>query len=285
MKNKIISWRRYGIFIGRSPIRLFLHISSDLLLGIIEIIRWKFNRNFKKIIPKQKIGHKLLIIANGPSVNKINFSKFINDNNVEIMVMNDFYSSDLAKEIDPNIYIITDNFYIENLQHDKVKNLLEYLNEKGEIEIAIPYEFKKNWQLKIDYELCTSMAPRIFRMINPNAPHSYGHWTSLRALALAQYLGYDKIFLIGYDNTHLLNIKVDKNNDTLWLEYSKGAHHFYNDSDFEKLEKIPSKIFSDGVLSILETQAILIDDLNMFSKERIINLDPDSWTTPINKII
>jgi hypothetical protein len=136
------------------------------------------------------------------------------------------------------------------------------------------------------FYFCERRAPRFLRLSSPALPHSFGRFTALRGISLSLYLGYEKIYLIGFDNTHFLNFKVNSKNEVIWRS---GDHFYETEQSFKedhstKFVDLPETLFSHGIRSIFEAIAILLDDFYMLVDDSIINLDQASWTDCFTKI-
>lgn len=286
---------RYGSFIGKSPARLTKFWLYDFILGISNILYWIcFHfRHLRKINLQKNLKRNkhLIIIANGPSAKKLSVElirNLSNENNLEIMAMNDYYVSSISKIIVPHIYILSDSYdFIADSKNVPLSGAWSYIKEKNVNYIAIPSGIAPlgGVESKI-FHFCDKRAPRSLKMISPSLPHSFGRFTALRAISLALQLGYEKIYLLGFDNTHFLNFILGEDNTVLWRS---GTHFYESDPTYipdysTEYKELPEDIFTHGIRSIFETLAILLDDYHMLKNDRIINLDKNSWTDSFVKL-
>ena len=67
---------------------------------------------------------------------------------------------------------------------------------------------------------------RIFGNTSPVFPRGYVSMTLFKALALALFIDYDSIFVLGMDNTYPRNLYCDTHNRVMRLEHhAKGDYH------------------------------------------------------------
>ena len=110
--------------------------------------------------------------------------------------------------------------------------------------------------------------------INPIFPRGYLSMTLYKALALAIWFNYRKIYIIGMDNTYPRNIYCDQNNKFMNHEIHSGVKDFLFD------QSALYKSIGDGITEIAQ----IFYDVRKFKNEKIINLDPYSLTDVFLKI-
>jgi hypothetical protein len=97
--------------------------------------------------------------------------------------------------------------------------------------------------------------------------------TLLKGLSMACWLGYDRIFILGMDNTYPRNLYCDSNNRILNHEIHAGAADWVQDMT-NRYNSI-----ADAITEIAE----IFYDTRKFSRPSIINLDPYSLTDAFRK--
>jgi hypothetical protein len=103
-----------------------------------------------------------------------------------------------------------------------------------------------------------------------------------KALAIAVYLGYSRIYLCGLDNSYVKTFFVDADNRI----YRKDEHF---DSDIYQIDGQRDYCLADrygvgGVSALLMDYALHFSQLHRFPADRIVNLDPDSLIDAFPKV-
>jgi len=107
--------------------------------------------------------------------------------------------------------------------------------------------------------------------------------TAYKALAIALFGNYDKIYICGFDNTYIADLGCDENN-----KIYRRAKHFYTTKDAQGtaihkkdylmgLDK-NAKARPRNVSQELLAYSRLFSEMDKFKDDRIINLDVDSLT-------
>jgi hypothetical protein len=225
-----------------------------------------------KNIGKENIKSDCLILANGPSSNKLlNFK--INTKNLDIFAVNNFLicDSDLKKHVCPDYYVFSDPAHLEKVYFDEV------LSHSSIKNLYIPFRFgQTNRQEKCvyfnDYFSFFGSTKNIY------LGNNFDSMTAFKAIKIALSKNYQNIYLIGFDFDFHENILVDKENDSTFLN-----KHFYN----------PSGIYCDFLINNkkLRIADILLElgknlkSFYTFSKHKnIFNLDLNSNTDLFEKI-
>ena len=98
--------------------------------------------------------------------------------------------------------------------------------------------------------------------------------TLYKALAMANWFGYQKIFVIGMDNTYPRDLYCDSQNKILMLENHTGEVDSVDDRSY----------MYDCVGDALAHLALLFFDAYKFSNAKTRNLDPYSLTDAFKKV-
>jgi hypothetical protein len=200
-----------------------LTYSLELLLGGKYLI-WIF---FIKKIKNEKY---CIIFGNGPSLNSLKIDELKKISLFfDIFVVNNFINNKIFQEIIPNFFVTSDPvaFTKKNTWSKRAENrLVSYIKNNSNINIFAPV-------LQCNKLASIFVANRIFGFIDSEArvlsdntlpifPRGYVSSTTMKAICIANWLGYKKIFLLGVDNTYARNFFLDKKNNILTLEsYSK----------------------------------------------------------------
>lgn len=254
---------------------------------------YKRRLRFKKLISLKdtKKGRVGIILANGPSINKISPKKlaaYISENQAEIFCMNYFVNSDFLKELGGvDYWVLSDprHFDLEDEQTIMAhKNARKYVR-KG---LFLPELFENKTPDDFNKIVFNDMQGScVFsNNINPVYPRSYLTLTAYKAIALALHLNYDKVYIAGFDNTHILDIGCDAQNRI----YRK-KNHFYKTKDDSDLANRDYKMGlgkneaprQRNMAQEVRAYSRLFGDLYRFSQYEIYNLDTDSLTDAFKK--
>jgi hypothetical protein len=171
-----------------------------------------------------------LVLGNGPSIAKLNPVEVsaLQKVNLDVFVVNWFPLSELAKSITPNFIVLSDPAMAPSKVSDlRCSQLWDYLSLHSEIKIVVP----TSWSRYLDKDLNWTSRTIYFndlgieglsKNINPTKPRGYLSLTVYKALAMASYLGYRDISILGVDNTMFQGLSVTQDNDLML-----GDKHFY----------------------------------------------------------
>jgi len=235
-------------------------------------------------IKNSKKGKIALILGTGPSVDRLNADQIalhIDD----LFAMNEFFTLKVSASVTPQYYCLSDPAHFsKNSEYPEEKRikLREYLDTVKPT-LLLPhwsnksFEFVRFSKLYFDDREFSWMR----KNISPTKPRAYSSATLYKALAMACHMGYEKIYILGLDNTNfrsykgtLINLVVDTSNHTAEV------------SDSENLENPPSLQlkFTSGMAGRMQSFAKLFGDLGFFPKDRIINLSVESLVDVFQKV-
>lgn len=227
-----------------------------------------------------------LLIGNGPSQGYLDAGtlKKFQAMNGDVFVVNYWNLNPMLADVSPNYLVLSDpltlNFGPE-AKHLARENegLLNFLLLNGGVRVICPISRCQDVAALIGKSrvlgFCDTPLRLIPRSTNPLLPRSYLSMTLFKALAVAKFFGYNRIFILGMDNTYPRNIFCDDQNRILNLEQHAGTADYVVDQS--------SKYAS--VADLLDELAILFRDAKKFSNgKRILNLDVHSLTDAFPKI-
>jgi hypothetical protein len=248
------------------------------------------NRFNKLLSVKNSRRNKIaFVLAGGPSINTIDpikLATFCNNNQSEIFCVNYFVNSDFAKEVNIDNWVISDFNHFDfnrpdtRLAHKnansgvckKIFAAEQYANlilNESQVEI-IPFN---------DLETSNIFSSNI----NPCFPRSYVSMTGYKALSIAAFMGFEKIYICGFDNTYIRDLDCDIDN-----KLYRRLIHFYSIKEpisqtkiDENRIKLRDRTVADELLAYIR----LFSDLSRFKKFPIYNLDPNSLTDAFPKDI
>jgi hypothetical protein len=116
---------------------------------------------------------------------------------------------------------------------------------------------------------------------NPTKPRGYVGLTLYKALAFAIFLGYEKIYVLGMDNTQFMAHRSDLQNSILLR--SNHAYTSRLENEIESVETNFSERTLDGMAGFFTTYSHIFADLRKF-RGPVYNLDQFSLTTAFPKL-
>jgi len=264
----------------RSPLLMAFFNLRDLVDYFGDKEDTKFFKSTTRALRNSKVNSQALVLGNGPSLMNLN-SEMISADSPDIWVVNDFYKVKQAEGLAVTHYAISDRIYFSNppgVVNARLIPILEYVKRKNAI-LVLPH-----WASTLNLPIPNSIKTYFFddrelsawsSNTTPIKPRGYIGLTLYKALAFALYLGYEKVFLLGMDNTEFLNYGSDKSNRILL----KGNHAYENLANAADL----SDHFADGMASVFTSLAHTFGDLLKF-KGPVFNLDEYSLNTRFPKL-
>lgn len=220
----------------------FVNYCIQSFITFARILVFSRKTNLNQVLSK----NKLLIIANGPSINKIfeDKHKLNQISQLDSLCVNYFFKSPYFQIIKPNYYLVSaPEIWEDNIGETYKKNrdeLFDYLSKEinWELTFIIPIRSKKysNWQKKlktnqnITIEFYNNTVIEGFPAINtffynlklglPKSHNVVGY-----ALMAMIWKGYKKIGLIGVDHGWTKTLFVSEKNEAFLSQ-----PHFYNEN-------------------------------------------------------
>lgn len=269
-------------FYGRSILKL-------LIYNIIQKVEFFRRRGPSsellaptKNLEKSKNGKSALVLGSGPSLNSLDAS-IAREYFDEIFVVNNYYLHEVAQELVPDYYCLSDpNHFIDdktNAVHEDA-SLFNYLLE-NKVTLLISHFYRKNKFFPgIRILFFNDREWRGLRKrISPIRPRSYGSFTLYKALALACYFGYETIYVLGLDNTEFKSYVGSLDNKI----YVNIDNHYANTSIKLRDTNSPEG-FTSGVAGRMQSYALQFADLHLFHDYNIINLDSKSIIDAFKKV-
>jgi len=223
-----------------------------------------------KELKNTKKGKKCFVLANGPSINLLNLKKIkkYQESGFDVFCVNSSISTEIAKTIIPDYYILScPNSFCEHAYGE-----IKLLNE-SDIPLFIPAQFLK-LKLITNYYIFNDFENRFSRNIDPTKPRGYCTMTAYKALAIACFMGYDKIYICGFDNDYFKTISVDENNDIYIID-----KHFYDSG--VKIKSTPA--VGKGMGDLMWEHYRLFKTLELFTHHDIINLNKNGLIDTFSK--
>lgn len=225
-----------------------------------------------------RAGKQLLIVANGRSAESLSpdfVLDFISEGG-EVMGLNWAHLNPALRGIPLNLYLSADRRMVE--ESDKSYALRAYLENQISLVGFVPEIRLKHWENllpEVTFIPFCRFHIKYLRFpwwgLKPTHPKRFTAQSGLHALQIATWLGYDRIFIIGFDNSYFREFSTSSDNTMV-----KNIAHAG-----EGFQTYVSRV---DTATYLETQASLFRDYWLFSRQPIYNLDPHSPTDAFRKV-
>lgn len=224
-----------------------------------------------------------IVIGNGPSQGYLDVTRLLRfkAKGGEVICINFWTDNENLCKVIPTYLVISDPLSLSSIATDYIKEkndeLLSYLLKNASVIIVCPLERCDELSELFGNDRVLGFVDQELRMwtsnISPMYPRGYTSMTLFKALAVAIWFNYRKIYIIGMDNTYPRNIYCDHDNKIINHEIHAGANDYTIDlSDYYKS-------VGDGMTEIAQ----LFYDARKFKNEKILNLDPYSLTDVFKK--
>ena len=228
-------------------------------------------------VKKTKSKDYCIIFGGGPSLDSLKIkdlkkiSLFL-----DIFVVNNFIENKIFSKIIPNFWVASDPnlFKLKSLTPKKKENTLAFFLKKNiDINIFTPVlrckDFISLFGSERVFGFIDSEARNLYSNTLPIFPRGYTSATVMKAICIANWMGYKKIFILGVDNTYPRDIFRNKKNRILNLEnHSKSQNLVY---DISSYYSCISKV-------MLDLYELFKDYKKINKKNNIYNLDQYSLT-------
>lgn len=238
-----------------------------------------------RVLKNSKRGKKALVLGSGPSLNNLNTTtvdSIVND----IFVINAFSQLKIASSVKPTLYGLSDPAHFGKLageQACELDDILDYVRE-ARATLVLPHTaYEADLFLGLN-KIYFDDRERTFMNSNlsPLKPRSYGSTTIYKMLAMAVFMGYEEIYILGFDNSNFLNYRGRPDN---LLQDLGGATASRNVDKKSAFIGEYEKEFTSGMAGRMQSYAHLFGDLHKFNSHKIINLDPYSLTDAFPKVL
>jgi hypothetical protein len=232
-----------------------------------------------------KAGKVALVLGSGPSLNALNV-EVLDDHVDDVFVINAFNQLKVADRVKPAFYGLSDPAHFvaqAGAQALELTETLSYIKSVGAT-LVLPHTAYSSFAFADISKIYFDDRERMFlnNNLSPLKPRAYGSTTLYKMLAMAVFMGYEKIYLLGFDNTNFLNYRGRPDN---LMQDLGGA------TADRKIEKKSSfigeyeKEFTSGMAGRMQSYAHLFGDLHKFNSGKIFNLDPYSLTDAFPKVV
>lgn len=268
----------------RIVVHRFKYHLKRILYYIVDRVRYNRDYKYLKTIKGSAEGKSVFVFANGPSLSSLDPNK-VSNLGLDVFAVNGYLWSDFSKVVSPTHYVLSDlisfspkmdHVYTEEQKElaRKFKKLQVEISEKN-IQLFVPMKFLNKTLTKNKIGFCDIENTMSNNVENIGSPRGYLSMTAYKALAISLYLGYDNIYICGFDNDYFKMLEADENNDLYF--YDK---HFFDSGnkrylkDLRSVENVGDFLFKDHFLFL---------HLEKFSSDRIVNLDKNNLNVCFSK--
>ncbi len=269
---------------GRSVIKLAVHNSLQLI-AFLKTPRPKHaHLRETRNLENSKKGKVALVLGSGPSLNNLNLN-LLGDYIDDVFVINSFNQLEVSKKVKPTFYGLSDPAHFGILSNDQATELNEILDyvKVSQATLVLPHTAYSAKSFSNSARIFFDDRERIFlnRSISPLKPRSYGSTTIYKMLAMAVFMGYKEIFILGFDNTNFLNYRGRPDN---LMQDVGGATATRKVEVKSKFIGDYEREFTSGMAGRMQSYAHLFGDLHKFKTYKVSNLDPNSLTDAFPKL-
>lgn len=264
-----------------SILEIFFYRTKIIFFAYLKLFYLCFF-NFRDFIDTRKLKNSkknksAFVFANGPSLSLLSPDK-IRDYGFDVFAVNGYLNSTFGEKVIPNYYVLSDPSYLNFEKHyfndiaekDLRSNVIRKIKEYNPI-LFVPVRSK-----------CSYLVDKVFKFVDienelsKNASNilsfrGYPSMTAYKSLSIALYLGYENIYICGFDNNYFKFLSSDIHNNIYYEDT-----HFYDSGKKRLINDI-----APDVGRYLFKEHILFTSFEKFknNSSKIFNLDPSSLNT------
>lgn len=239
-------------------------------------------KKLKKLKDTKK-NRNAFVFANGPSVELLDANKILKykKEGFDVWCVNSYLCSSFSKIVSPTHMVLSDPLWIEQRFSAVPERMRQEISEShkriGECRpiLFLPINYHQTkWPTVVHF---FNDSENIFskNILNPAKARGYNSIGGYKALALALFHGYEKIYICGIDNSQFLDLSVDDRN-SLHIN----VDHFYT-------RKYSAESYRYAANRLIHEQLKIYSQnfyhLHKFPKGRIINLNPNGFVDAFSK--
>ena len=212
------------------------------------------------------------VFGNGPSLSTLDPDRIAHHQKrgMDVFCVNNYIFGNFSKTVKPDYYLATDPGYyglrgpgvdMPEETYQRIPELISTLNTGG-VGCFVPIHFRRTNLLKKSWYFNDS--ENLFsRNISPLRPRGYLSLSTMKALSMASWLGYKKIYICGMDHDYHLHLTVDPENQLSYVN-----RHFYN----QKGKVTPLNEYTGGISDHFWQSHLTFKNYYLFDRSKIINL-------------
>jgi hypothetical protein len=286
--TKLVSWTDRGVNPHYSVAHLFLiklRIFAEWAIRRILLFpnHGRALRKLKKA-KNSKSECSALVLANGPSVNKLDVhevKRLQELKSLEVVAVNYFPIVDKSLGLVPDHLVLSDPATMPGALSESNLKLWEWIAKHQQTTIYVP----TSWSRDIN-ESASINADRVLFFddtcllgwssnISPVKARGYVSLTAYKALAISLFLGFKNLSIIGFDNSQFRFIRVTEDNEVI-----QDPNHF---TAYGPTSNLTANLFN-GISDYFYDTAQVFADLRLFRKHNVANLDRESLIDCFPKI-
>lgn len=246
-------------------------------------------------------GRSAFVFSNGPSLKLLDAKKIArlqHERGMHVFGVNSYWLSDFGREAKADFYVLSDPCHWDGslseseLHHLAVEErslrqkafgadvdlLWRELREDSRVELFVPFHQYGRKKHPRQFAYCDSVSIYGRNVKNILRPLNYVSMTAYKALSIACYMGYEKIYIAGFDNSFFKAIHVNKNNE-VEFQYVHGT----SNGPSQRYAARGGWLSADNVGAALYNLHFQFTHLDRFKEFPIVNLDPQSMVTSFTK--
>lgn len=242
MKNNSNQFLGYSF---KSLLLYYLNTKYEILRYYIKYILP--NKKYLKktrILKNSKKGKNVFIFGSGPSMKTLDPKKianYVKSKGFEVIALNSFMYSIFSEHIIPNYMVFSDplDFIDVPNNHPRLKRSIDGKLDKKkaidkQIPLIIPINFlkytKKDHGEVFYFNDCQDY---FSKKINLLKPRPYKSFTGMKAIACGAFMGYENIYICGFDYDHFKKTSVNEDNQIIhefghYYESKERPNHIVN---------------------------------------------------------
>jgi hypothetical protein len=260
----------------------YLYIKIRLVAEFI----WFTLPNYSKInklkkIKNSKKNKKAFVFANGPSISKLDAYKIksYQEKGFDVFAGNSYINTSFGEIVVPDFYVFSDNIHFgkktTKLLYEKhKKEVTKVLGLK--IPIFVPHRYCKGLDWPNTHVFNDSFDIFSNNVVDMTKPKGYVSLTLYKALSAACYMGYETIYICGFDNDYFKKLEVDQDNNIFVSD-----EHFYSKENLDSVKY--KEEFHKSIGEVLISNTMNFTGLEKFKKNPIINLDKTGLVDSFSK--
>ena len=246
--------------------------------------RTQFSAGYKTLrkLKGSARGRSAFVFANGPSVGILDPAK-VKGTGFDVFAVNGYLFSAFSQVATPTHYVLSDpacldvrdagtpsNRHLEiSKKYAPLFNTLDTLNAT----LLVPMQYVSRQKSKRVIGFCDIENELSRNASDITKPRGYLSMTAYKELAIALFMGYDSIYICGFDNDYFQRLEADENNEAFYADA-----HFFGDP-----EKHSVKTEGAHVGEFLYVHHFLFSNFGKFPPGTIVNLHKASLNTFFSK--
>jgi len=217
-------------------------------------------------------GGQALLIATGPSADTLDIRDAIafQRSGGKIFAINRYHLLSIARSLNPNFFVFADPGYTDfSTKNTSMREVWDHVETCPGSYVCLPTNARIDQvskQCNLLYFNGTGLEGWT-RNVSPMRARGYVNLTAFAALSIIQFMGFEKIYMIGVDNDVFRYLELDGDGKLVI-----GSHHAYSESASPQ----STVGLADTMQGALEDYARYFHGLTMFETSKVINLNQNS---------